>query len=97
MPYFYLQVDRLDAQTLMPAYFLICADADTLDERIAARLQWYRDQGFQMVHYPDRPTFKTARRAADGVKLEMLIIQRDTPLATCCNLGEDDDASPAIH
>lgn len=99
MKYFYLQVDRLDETTLMPAYFPMGSDPDTLDARVGAALDRYRNMGFQIVHYPDRPTFKTARRAVDGIKLEIIVIQRDQALPTYCNLDAEDntDDDAAIH
>lgn len=99
MKFYYLQVDRIDADTLAPIYVFMTNDAENLDERVGGQMDFYRRQGFQILHFPDRPTYKTARRASDGVKLEMIVIQRDTPLATYCNLSSEDfeDGDPAIH
>lgn len=99
MSYFYLQVDRLDGQSVGAFYYpLGCKSGITLTERVAQRLDFYRDKGFRIIHFSHRPGYKQATRA-DGVKLELIIISRKTPMVISRNVGlEDSDGDhAAIH
>ena len=101
MSYFYLQVDRLDGETPGAIYYpLGCKSGNKLTELVARWLEVYRNKGFRIIHFSHRPGYKQATRA-DGVKLELLVIMRETPFpASACNVGfekGDDDDNTVLH
>lgn len=100
MSYFYLQVDRLDGQSACAFFYPMGQDKSKVQARLANYLDSYRDKGFRISHFPDKPLCKHAIRKSDGVKLELLVVMKETPLRMALNVdwnGGDDADHAAIH
>lgn len=95
MSHYYLQVERLDEEGACAFYFAMGSKEEALPRRIGVQLDIYRKQGFLIIHFQKRPNLKHARRE-DGVRLKILLIEREEPLGLCANADWDfggDDAS----
>lgn len=99
MSYFYLQVDRLDGESACAFFYPMGCDPHKVTDRFATYLDSYRDKGFCIVHLPGKPLCKHAIRKSDGVKLELLVVMKETPLKLALNVDFQggDDEHAAIH
>lgn len=97
MPYFYLQVDRIDAESIGAFYYPMGTDAAKVPAKLATLLDTYRGKGFRIIHDPAMPMCKRATRS-DGVKLELVVIQEERPIALGINVDwRGDDEPAAVH
>lgn len=93
MAYFYLQVDRLDEQSVGAFYYPMGRDPQKLHDRLCAMLDSYREKGFRILHFPNTPLTKHATRK-DGVRLELIVIEEAQPLQLGMNVdwrGDDEN------
>lgn len=98
MSYFYLQVDRLDGETAGAFYYpLGIHDGEKLAERVGRHLDVYRQRGFRIIHFSNRPGYKQATHPC-GIKLELIVLRREKPMQMNYSVGlEDDDANTVLH
>jgi hypothetical protein len=96
--YFYLEVDRIDAESVGAFYYPLGTEpGDKLVERFVRRLEVYRRQGFQIIHFEKRLGYKEATRS-DGVTLKLTIVHSKQPMELGANVGwEGDDACTTLH
>jgi hypothetical protein len=97
MSYFYLQVDRLDGESACAFFYPMGQDSSKVQARLATYLDSYRDKGFRISHFDDKPLCKHATRK-DGVKLELLVVMKETPLKLALNVewsGDDENHATA--
>jgi len=97
LSHFYLQVSRLDEES--PAFFYPMGhDPHKVRDRLPTYLDSYREKGFRIMHFPDRPLCKHAIRKSDGVKLELLVVMKETPIQLALNVDwRGDDGDAAVH
>lgn len=100
MSYFYLQVKRLDGDSACAFFYPMGTDMSKVDARKATMLDSYRGKGFQIIHFPNDPNLKHARRKSDGVRLELLVIEEDRPIKLALNVdlgGAEDENHATAH
>lgn len=98
MSHFYLQVDRLDEKAACVFFYPLGSQPGNVMQELETRLDFYRQQGFTITDTAKNPLCKHATRE-DGVKLELLVVMKKTPLPMSLNVdwrGGDTDAA-TVH
>lgn len=98
MSYFYLQVSRLDSEGACAFFYPMGQDNSKVQARLVTYLDNYRDKGFRIIHFHDKPLCKHATRK-DGVKLELLVVKKERPIQLAMNVDwrGDDENHAAIQ